>query len=81
MITIKELTLDDETAFKLMRLINKHEPEIWEVFKPALQQALNKHDVINPVCPLCKDKGYYSFGGSFGGAVQTVRCSCGANGL
>ena len=43
--------------------------------------GLHKHIVINPVCPLCKGKGEYSFGGSFGGAVQTVRCPCGANGL
>lgn len=33
-----------------------------------------------PVCPVCRDKGYYTYGGSFGGPVMTQRCSCGANG-
>ena len=40
-----------------------------------------KPDVIKSVCPLCNGKGEYSFGGSFGSTVQTVRCPCGANGL
>lgn len=29
------------------------------------------------VCPLCNNTGEYSFGGSFGGSVQTQRCPCG----
>ena len=32
-----------------------------------------------PVCPICRDTGYYTYGGSFGGATMTQRCSCGAN--
>lgn len=45
MITIKELSLDDDTAIKLMRLIKKNEPEIWDVLKNELDTALNKHIV------------------------------------
>ena len=48
---------------------------------PTSENSLHKHVVINPVCPLCHGKGEYNFGGSFGGAVQTVRCPCRANGL
>lgn len=29
------------------------------------------------VCPLCNNTDEYSFGGSFGGSVQTQRCPCG----
>jgi hypothetical protein len=44
------------------------------------ETALHKPDVIfseAEVCPLCKNTGEYSFGGSFGGSVQTQRCPCG----
>ena len=37
--------------------------------------------VISPVCSICGGNGSYSFGGSFGGAVSTIKCNCGANGL
>ena len=37
--------------------------------------------VISPVCSICGGKGSYSYGGSFGGSVSTVRCNCGANDL
>lgn len=47
MITIKELSIDTESANKIMLLIKKHEPEIWEVLKVELKQALNIPDVIN----------------------------------
>ena len=44
------------------------------------QQSTDKafviSDVSNSVCPLCHGTGYYSYGGSFGGAVQTERCHC-----
>ena len=83
MITIKELTLDDATAVKIMQLLKKHEPEIWSVLKDELKQALNMPVVSQqsePVCPVCRGKGYYTYGGSFGGSVMTQRCSCGANG-
>ncbi len=46
MITIKEIQLDDKTALRIMKLIKNNEPEIWEIFKPILKQALNKHPVV-----------------------------------
>lgn len=30
----------------------------------------------SPKCDTCFDKGYYTMGGSFGGAVQTIQCTC-----
>lgn len=41
MITIKELTIDIESGSKIINLIKKHEPEIWNVLKIELKEALN----------------------------------------
>lgn len=35
--------------------------------------------VSESVCPICRGTGYYTTGGSFGGATQTHKCNCGAN--
>jgi len=45
-ITIRELQLDGDTAMKLIKLIKKEEPEIWEVLKGELTEALNLHNVV-----------------------------------
>jgi hypothetical protein len=29
-----------------------------------------------PTCPICMDTGYYTIGGSFGGATQIQKCDC-----
>jgi tartrate dehydratase alpha subunit/fumarate hydratase class I-like protein len=51
--------------------------ELKEVCKKQIEMLF---DMINKnTCPLCHDTGFYSFGGSFGGAVQTVRCDCKIN--
>jgi len=66
MITIKELQLDDATALRLLELIKKEEPEIWEVFKHVLKQALNTPDVSDTVCSCQKARCNYKtvrFGG------------------
>ena len=41
MITIKELNIDLESAEKIIDLIKKHEPEIWNVLKEELKQAFS----------------------------------------
>lgn len=41
--------------------------------------ALPIPDVSESVCPICHGTGYYSYGGSFGGATMTQQCSCRAN--
>ena len=69
-----------KSVFELIEFYKKHKPSEGNT-QPDTESKLNIADVINPVCPLCKGKGEYSFGGSFGGTVQTVRCPCGANGL
>jgi hypothetical protein len=38
MITIKELSIDNESAEKIIDLIKKHEPKIWNVLKVELKQ-------------------------------------------
>lgn len=60
-----------------IKLLNELERE---QAKPQLTaEQLQQADVISPVCSICGGKGSYSYGGSFGGAVSTVRCNCGAN--
>lgn len=44
MITIKELSIDNESAEKIIDLIKKHEPKIWNVLKVELKQALTLTD-------------------------------------
>ena len=41
MFTIKELSIDLESADKIINLIKKHEPEIWKVLQKELKQAMN----------------------------------------
>jgi hypothetical protein len=45
MITIKELSIDNESAEKIIDLIKKHEPKIWNVLKVELKQ-LTLTDVV-----------------------------------
>ena len=45
-VTISELELDGETAFKIANCIKKHEPEIWKGLSKALKQALPIPDVV-----------------------------------
>ena len=53
MITIKELSIDTESAEKIIDLIKKHEPEIWSVLKEELKQAFSLTDVVVPKGTLC----------------------------
>lgn len=57
-VTISELELDGETAFKIANCIKKHEPEIWKGLSRALKQALPKPNVVGLTeqltCPRCK---------------------------
>jgi hypothetical protein len=59
MITIKELSIDTESATKIINLIKKHEPKLWEVFRHDLAKALAIPDVVGQseqlVCPHCAD--------------------------
>ena len=48
MITIKELSIDTESAEKIIDLIKKHEPEIWKVLKMELKQAFSLNVVVKP---------------------------------
>ena len=69
MITIKELSIDNESAEKIINLIKKHEPKIWNVLKVELKEAFSLTDVVKPffcwqskvinrkckkVCDVCK---------------------------
>lgn len=59
MITIKELTIDIESGNKIINLIKKHEPEIWNVLKVELKEALNIPVVVKSLpqdnyCEVCK---------------------------
>lgn len=45
MFKIKEIEMDNETAIKILRLIKKHELEIFEALKPYLDEF--KHKLIN----------------------------------
>mgnify|MGYP000232884020 FL=1 len=45
MITIKELSIDTESAGKIIDLIKKNEPEIWNVLKDELKQAFSLQSV------------------------------------
>ena len=47
MITIKELSIDAESAEKIKDLIKKHEPEIWNVLKKELQRAFSLNVVTS----------------------------------
>ena len=60
MITIKELKLDSETALKLIKLIKKEEPEIWEVLKGELTEALNMQNVSKCDFQIIRSKVYSS---------------------
>lgn len=40
MITINELKIEEEVAGKIINLIKKYEPEIWEDFRHLLAKAL-----------------------------------------
>ena len=55
MITIKELSIDNESAEKIIDLIKKHEPKIWNVLKVELKQ-LTLTDVVVPKGTLCECK-------------------------
>ena len=69
---------------KLKKIFKNCDIEIYEREQAPPQQPikqLQQTDVISPVCSICGGKGSYSFGGSFGGSISTVRCNCGANGL
>lgn len=46
MITIKELSIDTESAGKIIDLIKKHEPEIWNVLKDELKEAFSLQGVV-----------------------------------
>jgi hypothetical protein len=50
MITIKELSIDNESAEKIINLIKKHEPKIWNVLKVELKEAFSLTDVVNCNC-------------------------------
>tara|TARA_R110000744_G_scaffold26325_1_gene64902 strand:+ start:97 stop:327 length:231 start_codon:yes stop_codon:yes gene_type:complete len=54
MITIKELSIDNESAEKIIDLIKKHEPKIWNVLKVELKQAFSLTDVVVPKGTLCE---------------------------
>lgn len=38
-ITIKELSLNGETAIRIAKVLKKYEPEIWEVLKKEIEQS------------------------------------------
>lgn len=73
-IKIKELISGqvDMGTFGLVELeLIEFDKELHELKK------LRVADVSGQVCPLCYGRGEYHIGGSFGGNVQIVRCSCG----
>ena len=40
-VTIKEVSMNGETYFKVLRLIKKHEPEIWDEIKDTVFDSLD----------------------------------------
>jgi len=42
-----------------------------------VDQSVKSNRVKSNVCSICFGTGTYSYGGSFGGAILTQKCSCG----
>lgn len=63
------------TAFQIWKKVKDE-----GLSKEEYKKLLIDNDVIIPkdfdVCEICHGKGYYSYGGSFGGGVITEKCSC-----
>lgn len=45
-VTIKELSLDGETAVRIMKCLKEHEPEIWEVLKLEVKKIIPDENTL-----------------------------------
>jgi hypothetical protein len=69
--------IGDKTAKKMLNIINLLESALSK--QPEQQSSCHLPQVSNNEvagCPICKGRGEYHTGGSFGGVVQIHQCEC-----
>lgn len=75
--------LGNDIGFVVGKYLSKDSGFDKDSFLQGIKHGLSISDGTHPtpielenLCPLCLGAGEYHTGGSFGGPVQTYRCSC-----